>query len=298
MIEFFKIYRIEYKFILMGLFFLGLILLGTDAFADVYNPTNKAYNPAVPFDPTNNLDAGQHFAFKIDNPAVGHLYFIIFNAISAMFNGAAGGSGAQQYVNLLRLAFMVGGFVTFAMAVGKTMTSGTHAGIFDFFKYLIIGTVLLFFMFSSKSTLVVTSDVLPGTYCSSFKASSVGTSGTGSTVADEDAYSGYTVGNFPTLLGWTFSTINLVGYELTRMTRVAFSDVSDVSLALNNSSPEYAHYLTGVNAILTTSIGDLIKDGNVTATFPDGNSTSDFSGISMSQAVGPYMRVFMKEIKM
>jgi len=261
--------------ILPLLLMLPLLFIGTEVFAATVK------------------DGGDYY-FRIDNPSVGHLYFIIFNSIAAMFHtvssDASGGyTDTTTYFYLLRLAFTVGGFFMFIMIVGRTIKDGSHAGLFDFLKYLIMGTTLLFLMFGSKSTIVVESDTLPGSYCSSYQVSPIGSAANG-----EDAYSGYTVGNFPTLLAWVFTTSNQIGYQLTKMARTTFSDPSDVSAGLSSGSTEYAHYLQGINALLTTSIGDMIRDGNVTTVFPQ-SGTSDYANINMSQALGPYFRLFMKD---
>jgi len=229
------------------------------------------------------------YEFRIDNPAVGYLYFIIFNGIASLFNGASGGSGALGYISLLKLAFSVGGFVMFAIAVGKTMANGSHAGLVDFLKYLLIGTSLLYLMFGSKSTIIVKTDNLVESYCSNYSPGY--STGDGSTTIDTNTdYSGFTVGNVPTLLAWTFTTMNKIGYELTLMARTLFSGTDELSLTLaSNSSTEYAHYLQGVNAILTTTISDML-DTNTT-TF----SSSDFKDILRNQALGPYFRQWMKD---
>jgi len=290
-------------FLLLGLFLLETMghsatttiteTLGTGVNAKTY--THVVNTKPVYQDPN-------YYLFRIDTPAVGELYFIIFNGISSLFDSVGGSAdGAGNYLSLLKLSFMAGGFVMFAMAVGKTMKDGSHAGLVDFMKYLIIGTALLFLMFGSKSNLIVRSDSF-SSYCDNGKTIyTIGElqsgidSSTGNPIAT-DAYSGFVVGNFPTLLGWTFSTMNSIGYQLTVMARTVFSDTSGVVTGLKqaNGSNEYASYLGGVNALLTTNIEDLLKNGDINTTYPQASVTSNWADITTSQALGPYFRSFMK----
>ena len=62
------------------------------------------------------------------------------------------------------------------------------------------------------------------------------------------------------------------------------------------ASNEYAAYLQGVQALLTTSMGDLLRgDGNITTNYPQTAGVSDYHDINMGQALGPYFRLFMKD---
>ena len=204
MIELFKYNRGNLIKFLPLILLIAMLLMETFALA--------APNPPI----MSNIKNAGNFHFRIDTPAVGHLYFIIFNGIASMFDShAVATAHGNTYVDLLKLAFMSGGFVVFMMAVGKTIKDGSHAGLFDFLKYLVIGTMILFLMFGSKSTLIVESEVLPASYCGSFKIMTIGEQQTDPAFL-ENAYSGFNVSNFPTMLAWVFTTMNNVGYQLTK----------------------------------------------------------------------------------
>lgn len=139
--------------------------------------------------------ASEDFIFVVENTAMVDAYFNIFNAISALFSN-------DDYIDLLRLVFLLGGFFTFANSVLNSYdTGGTFLA--PYAKYIIVGTSLLVLM-GGKATMFITTNNLPS-YCST------GTSMTTGTAVE-----------MPSILAYTFTTINSIGRNGTQLAEAAY----------------------------------------------------------------------------
>ena len=58
------------------------------------------------------------YTFYVDSPTMVEAYFNIFNAMAAMFQ-------APTYMEILKLAVLLGGFFTFILAIIKTYQGGS-----------------------------------------------------------------------------------------------------------------------------------------------------------------------------
>ena len=99
------------------------------------------------------------YTFYVENSTMVDAYYNIFNAIGALFS-------SDDYVDLLRFAFLVGGFFVFAGGVLKAWEGNANTTtLFPYAKYLAVGVALLTIVFSSKTTMWVTTKNLPS-FCS------------------------------------------------------------------------------------------------------------------------------------
>ena len=81
--------------------------------------------------------------FTVENTTMVKAYFNIFNAIAALFQN-------DNYIDLLRLAFLVGGFFVFAKGVLAAWEGSASANMLSpYGKYLAVGVALLTLIFSS-----------------------------------------------------------------------------------------------------------------------------------------------------
>lgn len=173
--------------------------------------------------------AAEQYEFIVENSAMADAYFNIFNAISAMFN-------SNDYINLLRLTFLLGGFFVFTGTVLKAF-SGEASGVSTvgpYAKYLLIGTALLTFAFSHKSNLWVTTNQTPS-FCSTTNVTS-----------------GYAV-SMPTTLAYVFSFTHKIGNELTIIMDSAFSIPTSVGSTSMNDSSGYLGSLKSAIQLLTVT---------------------------------------------
>lgn len=153
------------------------------------------------------LASENDYFFEVDTPVMVDAYFNVFNAMASIFS-------SDSYYDILKLAFLMGGFFVFAGGIiatigqGSSPTSGTTT-VIGFTKYYVAATALLVLLFSVKSTMWVTTTDIPS-YCSDSTASPT---------------AGQAV-EMPSVLAFTFSSANLLGRELTDLAESAFSDVS------------------------------------------------------------------------
>ncbi len=183
------------------------------------------------------------YSFLVDNPSMVDAYFNIFNAMAMFFQ-------SNDYLELLKTVFLLGGLTVFFTGVMKVYQGGDAKGsLGEFVKYMILGTALLTIIFSHKSQMIIKTNQLPS-FCPSGPTSSA------SIIASAPTTTGVVVGNIPEVLAWTFSLINEVGRETTRLATMGFTAV-DANLTTYTTRSDYASYLQGVGSILSLKLNDL-----------------------------------------
>ena len=181
------------------------------------------------------------YEFQVDNPTMVDAYWNIFNAMAALFSN-------EEYLSLLKLVFLVGGFIVFFGGILKSMQGGSpSSGITEFTKYMLIGVTMLTLLFSNSTKIVVTSNVLPS-FCEA--------GGMHESLIESSPATGVIVGGIPQILGWGFEFMNKIGTKSTQMAEMAFSDVTSIS-AVGVSRNEYASYLYGISKINAISFNDI-----------------------------------------
>lgn len=211
----------------------------------------------IPFIMVFGADTQDYYGFVVDNPTMIDAYFNIFNAMAGMFNSTA-------YNNLLKLVFLMGGFIVFFTGVLKTYeTSSGQLAISDFIKYMLVGTALLIFIHSNKKSLVLTTKTFP-TYCSAgtgYKQSGITTDTIINGMANTTT--GVVVSNIPEVLAWGFAFINEIGTESTKLAKTAFGDIN--GNVITESPSDFASYLTAVGDIMKTDLSVIASQSNSTA---------------------------------
>lgn len=191
----------------------------------------------------------ENFTFLVDNATMVDAYFNIFNAMASLFQSA-------DYLQLLKLVFLLGGFGVFFSGVLKSFQGGNGQGaVSDFAKYMILGTTLLILVLHDKSNLVIKTNNL-GSFCST-------ASGQTSMVSSDPVTTGVVVGNIPTTLAWGFSFLNEIGVETTKMARTAFSPLSTTGVVDPSARQGFASYLAGIGAVTSISIDDIAGDSTL-----------------------------------
>src|SRR5574344_1854896 len=107
----------------------------------------------------------------------------------------------DSYIDLLRLAFLVGGFFVFAKGVLAAWEGSASANMLSpYGKYLAVGVALLTLIFSKTSTLWTEAKELP-TYCPGAPTG-------------PPATTAFSV-ELPSVLAYVFKVTNTIGTELT-----------------------------------------------------------------------------------
>jgi len=160
-----------------------------------------------------NLYANDIYPFDVHNNTMVNFYFDVFNGISSIFK-------SQNYVELLKLVFLVGGFFVFSAAIlgsGKSDedTSARGNAASHYFSYMVSGTLLLILILGTgnNDSLVIESKDSYQTYCSS---------------QNEPATVGTTV-EMPGILPYTFSAINQMGEYSTQLAKSMYTGISSDS---------------------------------------------------------------------
>ena len=148
---------------------------------------------------TTGALASNYYYFHVETPEIADSYFNIFNGIAKIFH-------SENYLGLLRLVFLFGGFFVFVSGILTSWGQNANGAVSGYVKYLIGGFALLSIVFSKNATMVVKSDTLP-TYCSP------GSSPT----------AGFAVDNIPEILAYTFAFTNRFGRDMTRLSEVAYT---------------------------------------------------------------------------
>jgi len=193
------------------------------------------------FSPLALFASDPTYFFYVQTPEDVDSYFNIFNAIAKIF-------GSSDYLGLLKLVFVFGGFFVFAKGVIEVGQGNSSAAITEYGKYTLIATSLLLLIFGSTATVVIKSEKLP-TYCSG------GTSAT----------AGVAVDNVPELLAYTFSFLDRTGKEMTRLTETAFSVPTSTYGSYTLSDNEgYMGALKNAMTVLGMDTSRLLLDNNGT----------------------------------
>lgn len=147
-----------------------------------------------------SLFAGQNFFFYVNNPDELDFFATVFNAIPMIL-------GDDEYMTLLRLAFLMGGFLTLTqMVLGAAKDA--QGGLINFTKFQILGVAILTLVFADKSTVILKSNEVTSYYRTS--ATEVGTA----------------IDNVPTTLAYAFEFFHTTGTELTKKFEMAFANIS------------------------------------------------------------------------
>jgi len=73
---------------------------------------------------------------------------------------------SNDYYQLLKLIFLIGGFFTLTLGILKGFSNGMKNVIQEYFKYIATGVILLILVFQGSSTLLIKSKSF-GDFCSS-----------------------------------------------------------------------------------------------------------------------------------
>ena len=168
-------------------------------------------------------DDTPNYIFKVENPAIQHAYFNIFNAIKVLFaspeqkNGddLTDNSTWKTYTGLLKLVFVLSGFFIFAGGVVKIFGGGEAAAksaVADFIKYILIGFVLIFILYSWKASVAI-DGYKADTFCT--------------TETSEDAHYYDVVDDFPGALAFAYTFINKIGLETSKIVQTIYAPSSE-----------------------------------------------------------------------
>ncbi len=185
------------------------------------------------------------YSFIVENGTMVDTYFNIFHTIASMFQ-------SNDYLEILKISFLLGGFLIFTMSITNFNKGFGVGSLKDFLKYLLICTFLLIVMFSHKSSIIIKTNAI-NSFCPA------GITNKESLISSLPT-TGVVVGNIPEVLAWTFSLINEVGRETTRLATMGFTAV-DANLTTNYSSKsDYATYLQGINTVLNSKLSNFVSD--------------------------------------
>ncbi len=184
------------------------------------------------------------YIFDVENGSMVDTYFNIFNTIAQFFQ-------SPDYLELLKIVFLVGGFLVLTISIMNAKQGIGLGSLKTFVKYLLIGTGLLTIMFSHKSQMIIKTNNIPS-FCP------IGISSKESIITTTPT-TGVVVGNIPEALAWTFSLINEVGKETTRFATMGFTAV-DADLTTYTSKSDAVSYLQGINTVLNSKITDFTTD--------------------------------------
>ncbi|BFU77292.1 hypothetical protein ALC152_05070 [Arcobacter sp. 15-2] len=181
--------------------------------------------------------------FLVENTEMVDVYFNIFNAISALFQNGS-------YLDLLKLAFLLGGFFVFAGGILKAWESNTNQKIISpYFVYSAVVVALLTVSLSShKTTMVITTNNLPS-YCSTTSSNTVGT-----------------MVELPAVIGYSFATMNLIGREMTRMAEMAFTKPSSSGTTSMTDSGGYLGTLKHTLKLMSYDPNKITLKNNMSGT--------------------------------
>jgi len=141
--------------------------------------------------------AGDYY-FIVQTPEDVDLYANVFNSIAKIF-------GSEDYLHLLKLVFLFGGFMVFVKGVLAVFEGNTSVNA-EYLKYSLIVVALLTIIFSKTTTMVIKSNSLP-TYCSPGQTETVGVA----------------VDNIPEIIAYAYNFFNRLGTGMTRLTETAFT---------------------------------------------------------------------------
>ena len=154
--------------------------------------------------------------------------YAILNAIAKIF-------GSDDYLGLLKLMFLFGGFVAFFSWVIGTFNHGeAHSGGSNFTKFHIGAVAILTLVFSVQTTVWVKSENFPQYY------------------ENSSTTTGVAVDNIPEVVGYSMYFLNKFGKGLEDMYQVAMTPVGSYSL----KDGGYASSLRDDFQLLSMKLGD------------------------------------------
>ena len=157
--------------------------------------------------------------FYVENPEMVSAYYNIFLAIVQIFN-EGDATHPNQFVNLLRLMFLVGGFFVFAAGIFNSMGKGGEGALGGYIKYLLVGVALLTLVFyKHPDTKVWIISKTTASYCEPTQG-----------LTGPDPQGLLVPGEFPTLLAYAFWFTNKIGIVMTEVAETAYTTAGMVDL--------------------------------------------------------------------
>lgn len=190
------------------------------------------------------------YQFIVDNTVMVDAYWNIFNSMASIFS-------SDTYYDLLKLAFLLGGFFVFAGGILASIGGGDGAAtstVTGYTKYYLTSTALLIVLFSTKATMWVTTDNIPS-FCDDVSPPTTGT-------AIE----------MPSVLAFTFSTTNLLGRELTQITESVMSKPSSTGTTSLGDQGGFAGAIKQGLRVLSLNPNEITMK-----TQKDGTKATDFN---------------------
>ena len=146
------------------------------------------------------------FVFEVSSPDVVNAYLDVFNGIVKIIT-------SKDYVSLLRLVFVLGAFFVFLQGVLTSWSKGGQGALGGLVAYLVMGVILLtVFLGDQNSKMIVHTNNI-ATICDN---------------PDSSSTSGGEVGNFPTILGYTFKALNQIGKKMQDLAETAYTPADSV----------------------------------------------------------------------
>lgn len=194
----------------------------------------------------------KNFEFVVENQTLIDPYFNIFNTIASFFSD-------PTYLEILKIAFLLGGFYTFLIFIisyfGGSLSFSSPSSFKKaslFISYILGAFFLLTMSFSQdKSEIIVRTNNVE-TYCSIYKGEDYRRQ------AGITTQNAVVIGNIPYLWGWIFTTINETGRALTNFANAAFQDDQNTKLNRGN----YVDYLQTASTIFQTKLSSLASSAN------------------------------------
>ena len=194
----------------------------------------------------------KNFEFVVENQTLIDPYFNIFNTIASFFSD-------PTYLEILKIAFLLGGFYTFLIFIisyfGGSLSFNSASSFKKaslFVSYILGAFFLLTMSFSQdKSEIIVRTNNVE-TYCSIYKGEDYRRQ------AGITTQNAVVIGNIPYLWGWIFTTINETGRVLTNFANAAFQDDKNTKLNRGN----YVDYLQTASTIFQTKLSSLASSAN------------------------------------
>lgn len=155
------------------------------------------------------------FVFYADNSNMIDVYWNIFNAIAAIIKN-------QSYLDLLKLTFLIGGFIAYGLAVAKTASEKNPSSLKYFAGYIFTVTILLILFLGKTSDVVLLKKPSKQPYCDAV-----------SIPIGEHKTAGAVVSGVPQLLAFIFTSANSVGYEMEKKFKSAFRELPNTVNAIS-----------------------------------------------------------------
>ena len=195
------------------------------------------------------------FEFIVENATLIEPYFNIFNTIAVFFND-------PTYLEILKIAFLLGGFYAFLIAIASIFRmslsfQNTQVAPFKKFSLLISYILGVFFLltmsyYKGKVDVVIKTNKID-TYCSLYTKQDYHTIVTGKHKLASGMSNAVVVGNIPYLWAWVFTSINETGRTLTNFANSSFREGTDAQINRGN----YVDYLHAASGILSMKLSDL-----------------------------------------